>query len=935
MGRVNARTGGSPMWVFVMMVIVIAAAGLACDLNAPLGVTGGTPYVALVLLGLWLPRPRHIFLLAALGSVLTIVGYFGSPDDSASWIGANNRNLDLLVIWITALLLGSRKQFDMELLKREQTLSKILDAIPDTAIISRLSDGLIAYANPAFTALFKRSHEEAPGMTAAELNNWVRKEDRDAMVEALAKTGAINGFDTEFQDNMGEIIPVSISVSVIDMDGEKHAVSIVRDITERQKTADLLERSEALLAETEEMTKVGGWELDVATRSVSWTRQIYRIFELPQGYDIGFGEALRFFDPADRHKIATATRRMMDTGQPYDLEVRFITATGRRLWTRAIGKAVRVKDKTVTLVGTFQDVTERRQTEEELQKLSRAVESSSSVVIITNLAGDIEYVNPKFTEVTGYTREEAMGQNPRMLKSGETLDTVYADLWAVLTSEGEWKGEFHNQRTDGSHYWGRTSISGVRDHEGNITHYVGIQDDVTHEYELSEQLSRQASHDALTGLFNRHEFERRAEQMISTVRRDQDEHALCFLDLDQFKVVNDTCGHMAGDEMLRQIGQALLGAVRHSDTLARLGGDEFGVLMEHCSLDHAHRVATSLLEAIQNHQFAWEGHTFKVGVSIGLVAITEDIPSLAELMRQADAACYMAKDLGRNCIQVYHAEDSEIAQRHGEMQWVERIHGALEDDRFCLYAQTIASLDGSTGTHYELLVRMKDEKGKLILPGAFLPAAERYNLITQVDCWVTEKALALLAAHPVFVEQIDFISINLSGQSMARPEVLDVIISQLNSSGIEKNKICFEITETGVIANLNAAISFISTLKELGCRFALDDFGSGLSSFGYLKTLPVNYLKIDGMFVRDIVEDPIDRAMVKSINEIGHVMGMKTIAEFVENDEIKGMLREIGVNYAQGYGIGKPLAFVELLGRSRYEQLLPRPGEGSLIEFAG
>lgn len=430
------------------------------------------------------------------------------------------------------------------------------------------------------------------------------------------------------------------------------------------------------------------------------------------------------------------------------------------------------------------------------------------------------------------------------------------------------------------------------------------------------QIRHQAAHDSLTGLVNRREFERQAERLLSTIRQDKGEHALCFMDLDQFKVVNDTCGHIAGDEFLRQLSMILQHGVRKSDTLARLGGDEFGVLMEHCSLDHAHRIAISLQKAIQDYQFTWEENSFRVGVSIGLVAITEAIPNLTELLKQADAACYMAKDLGRNRIHVYHSEDLETSQRHGEMQWVSRIHRALEKHQFCLYAQVIVPLDGSTDKHYELLLRMKDEKGKIIPPGAFLPAAERYNLITKLDRWVIANAFSLLADNPVFLKQIDFCAINLSGQSLGDNDFLDFIITQLAASSIEGAKICFEITETAAISNLGAAMKFISTLRGLNCRFALDDFGSGVSSFGYLKNLPVNYLKIDGMFVRDVVDDPIDHAMVKSINEIGQVMGMKTIAEFVENDEIKGMLREIGVNYAQGYGIAKPLAFDELLGRS-------------------
>ena len=322
--------------------------------------------------------------------------------------------------------------------------------------------------------------------------------------------------------------------------------------------------------------------------------------------------------------------------------------------------------------------------------------------------------------------------------------------------------------------------------------------------------------------------------------------------------------------------------------------------------------------AIQNYQFLLEGHSFKVGVSIGLAPITEITPNVGALLKNADAACYMAKDLGRNRIHVYHAEDSEIAQRHGEMQWVTRITHALEENRFCLYAQTIAPLsNSSTKEHYELLVRMIDEQGNLVPPGAFMPAAERYDLISTLDHWIVDHALTLLGNNPVFLDKIDFISINLSGPSLTNPEILTFITRRLKESGQLGKKICFEITETAAITNLNRATEFIAALKAFGCRFALDDFGSGLSSFGYLKNLPVDFLKIDGMFVKDIVDDPIDHAMVKSINEIGHVMGMKTIAEFVENDEIKGMLREIGVDFAQGYGIARPIPFSDLIAKER------------------
>lgn len=517
-----------------------------------------------------------------------------------------------------------------------------------------------------------------------------------------------------------------------------------------------------------------------------------------------------------------------------------------------------------------------------------------------------------------------MGLKPGQIV-GQSVFDLYADYPKVIAAarrvlsgksfvtEIEVGGRFFE-----SHYTPRFS------EQGEILGCIGVAVDVTKRRRADEKLSYQASHDELTGLINRGEFERRAERLLSTIQQERGEHALCFMDLDQFKVINDTCGHLAGDELLRQLGKVLQKVVRRRDTLARLGGDEFGVLVEHCSLDQAQRVARDLQQAVQNFQFSWEGQSFRVGASIGLVAINETTPDLTELLKQADAACYMAKDLGRNRIHTYHPEDTELAQRHGEMQWVARINQALEHNRFCLYAQAIVPLGSSTDQHYEFLLRMLDEKGGIIPPGAFLPAAERYGLIEQLDAWVIKNAFTLLTAHPGFVKRVHFITINLSGPSLTSGAFLASIISQLNEYGIEPGKICFEVTETVAISNLSAAITFITTLREIGCRFALDDFGSGLSSFGYLKTLPVNYLKIDGMFVKGIVDDPIDRAMVKSINDIGHVMGMQTIAEFVENDEIKSMLKEIGVDFAQGYGIEKPRPLDELLSHSKNDTNHPK-----------
>lgn len=423
-----------------------------------------------------------------------------------------------------------------------------------------------------------------------------------------------------------------------------------------------------------------------------------------------------------------------------------------------------------------------------------------------------------------------------------------------------------------------------------------------------EELIYQANHDLLSGLVNRRGFEQYLSRAMKSSQNDQAGHVFCYLDLDQFKIINDTCGHIAGDELLRQISHLLKKHVRSDDILARLGGDEFGILMQHCDIDNAKQIAQKLIDNVGEHQFFWENRPFSIAASIGIAPITDAIKNSTDLLRIADIACYAAKDAGRNCFKVYQVGVSDIAKVHDDMEWVTQINQALENDNFCLFAQKIqANADtGNTGLHYEVLLRFIDASGGIITPNAFLPAAERYNLITKIDTWVIENHLAYLAKHPSHLQALALCSINLSGASLTAPGFQQAVIACIDRYKIPPEKICFEITETAAMSNFSDATAFIDAMHEKGCRFALDDFGTGLSSFAYLKYLSVDYLKIDGIFVKGIVDDPIDYAMVKSIHDIGKVMGKKTVAEFVENTDIEEKLKEIGVDYSQGYSIARP-----------------------------
>lgn len=569
--------------------------------------------------------------------------------------------------------------------------------------------------------------------------------------------------------------------------------------------------------------------------------------------------------------------------------------------------------------GVAVDITERKQMEEELfhqKELAQVtLHSIGDAVITTDATGKIEYFNPVAEILTGWSQQEAQGlplaevfiifhettrkpaENPveKALQSGQIVSL--ANNTVLITRDGR------EIAID-------DSAAPIRDHYNQIVGAVMVFHDVTQNRSLSRQISWQASHDSLTGLVNRHEFEQCLEQAVNDARTHNLEHALCYLDLDQFKIVNDTCGHAAGDELLRQVTTLLQTKIRQTDVLARLGGDEFGALLYQCSLEQAIGVAEVMRSAIQEFRFVWQDNIFSIGVSIGLVEINANSENRVSLLSHADAACYAAKNKGRNRVHIFQSDDEELLQQRGEMQWVSRITKALAENRFCLYSQIIAAIapTATQETHYEILLRLRDEKGNLVAPMAFIPAAERYNLMPTIDRWVIETLFKSwsLAEH----DSKTIYAINLSGTTINDDQFISFLREQFALYQVPPESICFEITETVAIANLTKASQFIRELQRYGCRFSLDDFGSGMSSFAYLKTLPVDYLKIDGGFIKNIVENSVDDAMVEAIARIGNVMGVKTIAEFVENDAILQRIKTLGVDYAQGYGVAKPRPLV-------------------------
>ena len=552
----------------------------------------------------------------------------------------------------------------------------------------------------------------------------------------------------------------------------------------------------------------------------------------------------------------------------------------------------------------------------ERERAETTLASIGQAVVTVDAEGRLRYLNETAERLLGWRGEEAVGREVNSLFRLICEDTGEEDaelMARVLRGEAVDASAVPQQlvRADMSSVAVSLVAAPLRV-AGARAGAVLVFHDRTREQEYVAMLSWQASHDALTMLANRREFEVRLQKSLDDLHSRQVVHALMYLDLDQFKLVNDTCGHAAGDELLRKTSAVLRQHLRPSDLLARLGGDEFGVLMENCTPEFAARTAEQLRLAIETMDFRWEGRPFNISVSIGLVGLSDSGVTLEETLRGVDVACYMAKDKGRNRVQVHQTDDVEFAQRFGEMAWVQRLREAVDKDRFLLFAQEIVPLHGDdpAGAHVELLLRLRDEDGSLVPPGAFIPAAERYGLMPLIDRWVVRSAFETLAKQAAGGSApIATCAINLSGASFGDETFVEFVRGQFLQHGIAPGTICFEITETSAIADLDRAASFINALQAFGCRFSLDDFGSGMSSFGYLKRLPVDYLKIDGGFVKDILTDRIDRAMVEMIQHIGEVTGKRTIAEFVESAAIAEILRGIGVDYAQGFGIARPRPF--------------------------
>ncbi|MCZ6912523.1 MAG: EAL domain-containing protein [Proteobacteria bacterium] len=679
-----------------------------------------------------------------------------------------------------------------------------------------------------------------------------------------------------------------------------------------------LENIEELRQVSDICANDGIWDYNPATRRLIFSPRWKTMLGYAQDELTDSPDWRDLVHPDDLSRVQGEMRAYVDgRAENFESTHRMRHRAGGWRWVHSRVLALRTESGSVRrLVGVELDITQRKTYEEALfrekERAQITLQSIGDGVVTTDENSLVDYLNPVAEDLTGWSLEDAQGKKvDEIFRSfhEETCEPLENPLAMAIKRCRLIKTVRPTLliRRDGNELYIESTAAPIRNGSGDVSGGVLVFHDVSESRELNRKLSYHASHDILTGLVNRREFENKLERALKAAQSRDTSYALCYLDLDQFKIVNDTCGHSAGDALLGQLGALLKSRIRWRDTVARLGGDEFGVLLESCSLDEAVKTAEDLRETVKEFRFVWEDRAFRLGVSIGIVPISSENQDVAALLSAADSACAAAKEAGRNRIHCYQENDIDLMRRRKEMQWAARINNALEENRFELFRQTIMPLQNNdTGSHYEILLRMRDENGHIVAPDSFISAAERFGITPAIDRWVIKNTFRWLVSEADERERLAMCSINLSGLSIGDDKFLPFVTEQLQSSGLDAEKICFEITETAAIASYSQANRFIQALKEFGCRFALDDFGTGLSSFGYLKHFPVDFLKIDGSFVKEILHDPIDREMVRSINEIGHLTGKQTIAEFAENEEIIAMLKGMGVDYAQGYGVSEP-----------------------------
>lgn len=805
---------------------------------------------------------------------------------------------------------------DSALKTSEEKYRSLIQNIPDvTWTANRAAE--VVFISPNIEKLSGYSQEEV----YRDIRLWFLLAHRDDVDKVINAQKALfneeKGYDIEYRirAKSGQWVWVrDRAATTYFKDGVKYADGVFSDITEKKRGEDALKDGALRLRTAQQIARMGSWDWDILNNAIYWSEEAYRVFGLKEG---AFGTTYESFinsvHPADREIVKKAFFDAMYRGKDYSVEHRIVLPDGAVRTVRGEG-AVSFNEKgtPARMLGAIQDISERKKTEFELKKLSMAIEHSVNIVFVTDKKGVIEYVNPMFEEVTGYSRDEVLGQTPRILSSGELPDSQYQDLWNTILSGKTWRRVLKNRKKDGGFYWCNSVISPIRNDSGEITHFLAVQEDISQKMLSDEKLKYLSHYDELTGLINRSRFMELMDKYIAYSSTNGATGALLLMDIDQFKLLNDTLGHSSGDDYLRRLGKLIQSAtdtaykehvVGGKPFIGRLSGDEFAVFLPSLGREEGLDTAECLRKTVEQARFS--EYQASVTISVGIAVYPDHGADTGTLFTRADAAVYRAKELGRNRCHVYLPEDRDLEKMHSRLSWKAKILKALKEDRFDPWFQPILDLSDNEVHHYEVLARMRDEDGTVLLPGAFIGIAENFGIVGAIDRVIIEKAMRLQAELKGQGKAISF-SMNLSGKDLIDDDLLSFIQDRVASTGADPNRLIFEITETAAISDIDRAKRFVRALKSIGCNFALDDFGVGFTSFTYLKELQVDFIKIDGAFVRKLHESPEDRLFVKAITEVAKGMNIKTTAEFVEDEVVLGLLKGYGVDYAQGYIIGKP-----------------------------
>ncbi len=696
-------------------------------------------------------------------------------------------------------------------------------------------------------------------------------------------------------------------------DGSRLVLTVIEDVTERRQAEARLDAAHGFLQRTGLVAGVGGWEVDIRSAAVTWSDHTCRLYDRAPGHRPTLGEGLGYYGAEGRAAIEAAIRTALEQDTPWDLELPVVSAAGRRFWARVVGSVERKDGCPVRLVGAIQDVSARRRIEQELREsrelLQVTLDSIGEGVITTDVSGQVRWMNPVAERLTGWSKAEAAGSPLPIV-----LDTA-SDQMETGGRETILAGDCVLLSRSGARHAIETTSTPILGEAGAMHGAVIVIRDVSEQRSLARSLHHQATHDGLTGLANRSCFEAELTRSIAAAGTDRCD-TLLYIDLDQFKVVNDRCGHAAGDRLLCQVTALLQACVRDDDLIARLGGDEFAIILRACTVEQARTIAQRICDDLDASRFVSGDQRYRVSASIGLVAVDRHDLTLPALVRAADDACYAAKEEGRNRVHVWETSDPSALLRSHDACWLVRLEQALDDDRFELHGQRIEQLAAADGMlRCEALLRLRDVDGTLVLPGQFMPAAERFHIVSRIDRWVVRTLFRWLE-RPGIADRFDMICVNLSGQSIGDASFRRFMLQMIDSARFDLRKLCFEITETSVITRLGEARMLVDTLHAHHIKVALDDFGAGASWFSYLKSLPVDYIKIDGQFTRDLLRDPLNRVALRCFQEVAASIGAETIAEFVEHDLQRDVLLSLGFGLAQGYLLHKPELLVKLVGHA-------------------